>query len=135
MQPAGGGGQQAEPEHRAAMGVDAAGRRQHAPLGGDAQGLQCGEVGAPCPGGGDVAVVAAQREQAAHEGGHVHVVVAAAVERAHEAGLGVQRQFRVEGADRRTPDGDRLPHGGDGPVTDNAELHAGNSENRAATAA
>ena len=52
-----------------------------------------------------------------------------------EAGLGVQRQFRVEGADRRTPDGDRLPHGGDGPVTGNAELHAGNSENRAATAA
>src|SRR3954468_10433213 len=118
------------------MGVDAAGGRQHAPLGGNAQGLQRGEVGAPCPGGGDVAVVAAQREQAAHEGGQVHVLVAAAVQRADPTGVGMQGQLGVKGADRRAPDGGHRPNGCNGQRMDEGKAHAGHSsENSAATAA
>jgi hypothetical protein len=103
--PAGGGAQQAQVEDGAAVGVDAAGGRQHAALGLDAAGLQRRPARALEAQGGQARVGVAQREQAAQEGAGVHVLVAAGVHIGHQARLGVQGQFVVQGQGGGAADG------------------------------
>ena len=112
---------QAEREDRAAVGIDAAGRREHAGLGLDAAALERFERRAGGAETGDADEVATQRKQAAHERVRVHVLMTARVDQRDQARLRRQCELVVQRQRGRAADGPRrLRHA--------SEVTLGNSE-------
>ena len=91
--------QQAEAEDRAAMGVDAAGRAQHRPLGLDPDHAEPVHLGACRAGGGEIGEERTEHIGAVAKQRCVHIGVRARIDRTDEPGLGIGIDLLMERTD------------------------------------